>query len=78
MVTGSTYVITGGLGGLGLRAMALLFEGGATGVVLSSRSGRAADGWLKAHPTAVAGVVSSDVADAVEALCLLTHLPFHL
>ena len=34
------YAITGGLGGLGLRAAALLVEGGACGVVLASRSGR--------------------------------------
>ena len=34
------YAITGGLGGLGLRAAALLLERGASCVVLASRSGQ--------------------------------------
>ena len=36
------YVVTGGLGGLGLRALALLVERGVSRVVLASRSGRVA------------------------------------
>jgi len=36
------FVITGGLGGLGLRAASLLADHGATGVVLASRSGHVA------------------------------------
>ena len=36
------YTITGGLGGLGLRAATLLLEGGATRVLLASRNGRVA------------------------------------
>ena len=35
-------MITGGLGGLGLRAAALLVEGGAVHVLLTSRGGRVA------------------------------------
>ena len=37
------HMITGGLGGLGLRAAALLMSGGAASVVLASRSGAARD-----------------------------------
>ena len=36
------YAITGGLGGLGLRAAALLVAGGVFDVVLASRSGQVA------------------------------------
>ena len=39
-VAGGLYVVTGGLGGLGLRAAALLVSSGVRGVVLASRSGR--------------------------------------
>ena len=39
-VSTGAYAITGGLGGLGLRAAALLMERGASRVVLASRSGR--------------------------------------
>ena len=39
-LTHGPYAITGGLGGLGLRAAKMLVESGASGVVLSSRSGR--------------------------------------
>ena len=34
------YAVTGGLGGLGLRAASLLVEGGASRVLLASRTGR--------------------------------------
>ena len=76
-VVAGAYAITGGLGGLGLRAAVLLLDGNAVGVVVSSRSGRAADGGLKAHAAAMADVVCSDVADAGEARCLLIKRPFH-
>ena len=39
-----TYAITGGLGGLGLRAATLLVDGGASRVLIASRSGRVAHG----------------------------------
>ena len=39
-LSGMVNVITGGLGGLGLRAAAMLFERGSSHVILASRSGR--------------------------------------
>ena len=42
MLARGPYAITGGLGGLGLRAAALLVEGGAVHVLLASRGGRVA------------------------------------
>ena len=65
-------VVTGGLGGLGLRAAALLVACGASQVVISSRSGRVAkDGaarqWcLPLFKSLVCVVQASDVADAAE------------
>ena len=67
------YAITGGLGGLGLRAAALLVERGASQVVLASRSGRVArlgqalEAQLSSLRT-VALVVVSDVGDVSDAL----------
>ena len=55
-------MVTGGLGGLGLRAASLLLSGGASRLVLSSRSGRVArDGQglserLRALATSASGV----------------------
>ena len=73
-----SYAITGGLGGLGLRAAALLIEGGSTGVLLASRSGRVLrDGQgLNARLAslhAASQVMSSDVGDAADACCVLGH-----
>ena len=61
------YAITGGLGGLGLRAAALLVDAGAAGVLLSSRSGRMGQGILTLPLT----VIGCDIADSAEALGLL-------
>ena len=68
---GGTYAITGGLGGLGLRAATLLVAHGACRVTLSSRSGRVArDGQRLAEMLervwSHADVVACDCADADE------------
>ena len=74
------HAITGGLGGLGLRAASLLIEGGATGVMLASRSGRIVrDGQglmarLKSLRTA-ASVMACDGADALDTNALLSSRP---
>ena len=70
--------VTGGLGGLGLRAAVQLAGGGSAGVVLSSRSGRVVrDGQgLDAQLASLRGmarVLASDVGDAADALMMLTH-----
>ena len=68
------YVISGGLGGLGLRAAALLVACGAVQLLLSSRSGgisssgREEIGRLHATPT----VVTSDVSDTADVRLLLS------
>ena len=72
------YAITGGLGGLGLRTAELLVKGGAAGVVLSSRSGRAGcDGQgLAAQLVSLRSqvqVTTIDVGDASD----VTTLPAH-
>jgi enoyl-CoA hydratase/carnithine racemase/NADP-dependent 3-hydroxy acid dehydrogenase YdfG len=69
------YVVTGGLGGLGLRAATLLVEGGASVVVLASRSGHSRrdeqDLEMKlASLRAAALVMASDVTDALDVSCL--------
>ena len=74
--THGLHAITGGLGGLGLRAAVLLEEGGASRVLLSSRSGRVVrDGQgLEAQLRAVgvvATVVACNVANSDDALALL-------
>ena len=70
------YAITGGLGGLGLRAGALLVERGATRLLLASRSGRVMrDGQgLGASLRALglrAAVVACDNADSCDSSALL-------
>ena len=65
------YVITGGLGGLGLRAAELVLARGASSVVLASRSGRVARGGqgLESQLAGVryaATVRAVDAADAAE------------
>ena len=70
------HVITGGLGGLGLRTAALLADRDASVVVLSSRSGRVPRGGLDASlcARATVRVSSSDVGDAMDSLPLLGGL----
>ena len=71
------YAITGGLGGLGLRAAVLLAESGASAVLLASRSGCVARNGqgLEARlqlVSAVAGAVACDGANAHDASTLLS------
>ena len=71
------YAVTGGLGGLGLRAAALLVERGAARVLLASRSGRVArDGQgLEAQLRslgAAAEVVACDSAESSDTRALLS------
>ena len=75
------YIITGGLGGLGVRAAALLVERGAARIMLTSRSGRAARGEqgltdqlhaLEASRRSSVEVAVGDAADACE-LATLTQ-----
>ena len=75
---GGAYVITGGLGGLGLRAGAMLVERGASHVALSSRSGRVGrdahglEAQLRHPAMCVASeAVACDSGDAAEMLALL-------
>ena len=72
------YLITGGLGGLGLRAASLLVECGAESIVLSSRSGHiAGDGQhldeqfhlLGAAPA----MIATDVGDSAEGRAVVTY-----
>ena len=65
------YAITGGLGGLGIRAATLLIAGGASHVLLASRSGRIVrDGQCLTTPLqmlrAVAIVAACDSATAAD------------
>ena len=72
----ATYIVTGGLGGLGLRAASLFADNGLTNVVLSSRSGvttqyvgQALDTWLATllrHPLCDVTVQACDVSDAFQ------------
>ena len=80
LVAHGVYAITGGLGGLGLRAAVLLVQNSASKVLLASRSGRSVrDGEsvekLKLMGIAIAVVAcdSADVGDGNE--LLKTHLP---
>ena len=74
---GGLYAITGGLGGLGVRATMLLIEDGASATLLASRSGRVArDGQglevqLRSK-SAIVAVVASDSADPRDAGALLS------
>ena len=75
-VWAALYSITGGLGGLGLRAATMLLEAGALAVVLSSRSGRMALGGCTRHahvgwPTFQ--VAASEVGDAADAFSCVGH-----
>ena len=76
-VVRGVYSITGGLGGLGMRAAELLVERGAGPVVLSSRSGHIVlDGrgpslQLSSEWRMAVRVVASDVGEASEALAWL-------
>ena len=67
------YAITGGLGGLGLRAAKSLVENSAVRVILSSRSGRV--GRLAVDPEIgfEMRVVACDVGDAPDTLALLAR-----
>ena len=67
------FAITGGLGGLGLRAMNLLLQNGASGIILSSRGGRASSGALNSCRGARIQLTSCDVADGMDARLLLTY-----
>ena len=65
MLVGGSWLITGGLGGLGLRASVLLGDNAAR-VVLTSRSGRAARGertWPTRAASADVKLAACDVAD---------------
>ena len=74
------YTLTGGLGGLGMRAAALLVDGGAVALLLASRSGRIArDGGhetelqLRRSMGALASVVPCDSADTCDTSALLSN-----
>ena len=73
-VRGGSYVITGGLGGLGLRAAVLVAQSGASSVFLSSRSGvctQPAVGLLASiGPGACVRSLACDSATASEVLML--------
>jgi hypothetical protein len=82
LARGGAYTITGGLGGLGLRAAKLLVDGGVSCVHLVSRSGRVGrhDGQgLDAQLQALGRLALArvgDVADFMDAFSLLTSLKF--
>merc|ERR1712185_491770 len=67
------FMITGGLGGLGLRAAKMVAESGAVGVVLSSRSGRVGGLAVEAKHTLEMRVAVCDGGDAADALALLAR-----
>jgi 3-oxoacyl-(acyl-carrier-protein) synthase len=73
MLVGGSWLITGGLGGLGLRASMLLGDSAAR-VVLTSRSGRAAHGertWPTRAASAEVKQAACDIADKWETQQLL-------
>ena len=71
MLTLGAYAVTGGLGGLGVRAAAMLVYNGASEVLLSSRSGLLArSGQLRS--VAVAKVVMCNSADCWDTGALIT------
>ena len=77
-VARGAYSITGGLGGLGLRAAALLADGGACGVSLASRRGLSArhEPATEAQLRMVrATIVACDGSDAVDASALVSVAP---
>ena len=72
-----THAITGGLGGLGMRAAAMLNERGAPAVLLTSRSGRAARdaqglGLQLQSISTVAAVVMCDSADVHDTYAMVS------
>ena len=69
------YAITGGLGGLGLRAAKMLVEGGASGVVLSSRSARLSGPVIDTDKRVMMRVAACDVGVAADAVLLLALAP---
>ena len=69
------YAITGGLGGLGLCAAKMLVDNGASGIELSSRSGRVGALAIGAEKSARMCVVACDVGDAADVLALLAFAP---
>ena len=78
LVAPGLYAITGGLGGLGLRAAQLLIERGATRVLLASRSGRVVrEGQGLALQLdalgASAEAVACDGADAPDSMMMLVR-----
>ena len=80
--TYGTYTVTGGLGGLGMRAATLLAEGNASRVLLASRTGRVVrDGQdVEAQLLsmgAVATAVAGDSADALAVVAFLSGSPFN-
>ena len=75
LLSAGTYAITGGLGGLGLRAASLLVEGGAVGVVLSSRSGRMGGRALEVATSALKRVAACDIGDGADGLALRAFAP---
>ena len=62
MIIRGPYAITGGMGGLGLRTAEMLAEGGASGAVLISRSGRLAGPAVNAEKRAMKRVAASGSA----------------
>ena len=86
-IDGRVWLITGGLGGLGLRAATLLVSGGATRLMLSSRSGRVArNGQGLADCLSALGsmatVAACDGSDSAQAAqlqsaCALAHGVLH-
>ena len=83
---GSTNLISGGFGGLGLLTARLLIQGGAEHIVLSSRSNRVVSGseddwtWLVPYKNAVHIVRCniSDCADVLQMLCGLSWRSLHV
>ena len=73
-LSAGAYAITGGLGGLELRAAKMLIESGASGGELSSRSGRV--GRLALARRRVQGLAwQCDVGDAADGIALLAFAP---
>ena len=77
MLSSGVYAVTGGLGGLGVRAAALVDERGTCGVLLASRSGRVARDGQNLETqlqslSAVVAVEACDSADARDASTLLS------
>ena len=71
------YAITGGLGGLGMRAATLLTDAGASTVTLTSRNGQMPrKSCCFALPcNALFYLVASDVGDAADSCSLLSRNP---